>query len=960
MLKKSLGFFIIISFLILAHCGIFEPEKPKGSLSIIITKAELAKLSETSEQLASVFCIVKKGDQDVFNENLSKQGNSFSGEIDDLNPADNYSVLLYGKNTDAEIIARGLKSGISVRAGKQTAVSLSWNSFTPTLMSPADESVIDTDPMDLVLDWSDVNGAVEYQLIVAKDSNFESTVVGPVNFTNSTYELNKQIPNGSYYWHVRCKDAEGNWGGWSEVFRFMLSRAALSVHPVTLDFGDNEISKTFTINNSGAGTLTWQIINNNGTWISVNPTNGAITTETETVTVTVDRTGLSAGNYSGTFWVKSNIDSQLVTINLTVPQGPTLSVHPKTLDFEANESDKTFSITNTGSGTLTWEVSADSGWINVNPKNGTTTTETDHIGVTIDRTGLTPGHHTGHIFITSDGGSETVTVNVSVPEEPTFIVNPRAIDFGTTETTKTFTITNPSMPQLNWAIYEDSNWLTVNPTSGSTTTETDQLTVTVDRSDLSPGNYATHISINNNFSLDPAKVSVSMSVPEEPILSVNPTSLDFGDAETSKTFTISNTGTGTLTWDITDDSNWITVNPTSSVSPTETDQITVTVNRAGLSSGDYRGTVSITSNGGDESVTVKMSVSEEPILTVYPSTLDFGPTDATKPFVIKNSGNGTLTWEITDDRVWIAVNPTTGSTRNDVDTIAVTVNRGVISTIRGSGTVTITSNGGTETVTINYDNENDPYAGMVFVPAGEFKMGSDSGESDEQPVHSVHLDEFYIDKYEVTNLKYAAYLNEALADGEIGIVGMGTSVTKDGKKLIDLEADGSYCQISYDGGTFVVDSGKENYPVIEVTWYGADAYAKHYGKRLPSEAEWEYAARGGSLSLGYTYSGSNNVGDVAWYSSNSNGHTYPVGQKQANELGMYDMSGNVVEWCADWYSIGYYSSSPTNNPQGPASGTYRVLRGGSWYVSAYWIRCASRQPTAPSSNYYHTGFRCVR
>ena len=132
-------------------------------------------------------------------------------------------------------------------------------------------------------------------------------------------------------------------------------------------------------------------------------------------------------------------------------------------------------------------------------------------------------------------------------------------------------------------------------------------------------------------------------------------------------------------------------------------------------------------------------------------------------------------------------------------------------------------------------------------------------------------------------------------------------------------------------------------PVEYVSWYDCQEFIKKLNAltgqnfRLPTEAEWEYAARGGSKSQGYEYSGSNNLDDVAWYDSNSGDKTHDVATKKPNELGLFDMSGNVLEWCQDWYGRDYYSSSPSSNPTGPASGSYRVQRGGSWYDFASWL-----------------------
>ena len=224
---------------------------------------------------------------------------------------------------------------------------------------------------------------------------------------------------------------------------------------------------------------------------------------------------------------------------------------------------------------------------------------------------------------------------------------------------------------------------------------------------------------------------------------------------------------------------------------------------------------------------------------------------------------------------------------------------------------------------------NLPEIEMVWVSGGTFTMGATSEQGSdaydsEKPAHSVTLSGYYIGKYEVTQKLWKAVMGN---------------------------------NPSYFKG--------DNLPVERVSWNDVQEFIRELNQltgksyRLPTEAEWEYAARGGSNSRGYKYSGSDNVGSVAWYYENSGSTTHPVGSKSPNELGIYDMSGNVSEWCQDRWARNYYSSSPQRNPQGPASGSNRVCRGGGWGYFARFCRVSSRDYYSPGDGYSFLGFRLV-
>ena len=240
---------------------------------------------------------------------------------------------------------------------------------------------------------------------------------------------------------------------------------------------------------------------------------------------------------------------------------------------------------------------------------------------------------------------------------------------------------------------------------------------------------------------------------------------------------------------------------------------------------------------------------------------------------------------------------------------------------------------------------------LVLVKGGTFKMGSNTGDPDEKPVHPVELDDFYIGKYEVTVARYITFLNDEAVD---------SAGVKNGLEYIDI--DDEDCVIGYKNGIFYFKPSlsveTDQCPVTEVSWYGANAYCEWSGGRLPTEAEWEYAAGGGAKGSPTLYAGSDGSDEVAWYKSNSGFKMHPVGQKQPNELGIFDMSGNVWEWCADW--IARYQIQLQKNPKGPENGNRRVLRGGSWNYFATNCRVTNRSLNYPESGGNSYGFRIAK
>ncbi|MFN0200064.1 MAG: formylglycine-generating enzyme family protein [Bacteroidia bacterium] len=240
----------------------------------------------------------------------------------------------------------------------------------------------------------------------------------------------------------------------------------------------------------------------------------------------------------------------------------------------------------------------------------------------------------------------------------------------------------------------------------------------------------------------------------------------------------------------------------------------------------------------------------------------------------------------------------------------------------------VAQNSSTSSTTVSPVKEQN----LVLVEGGEFEMGAKESDEDTRPVHSVKVASFQMSKYEVTVAEYRAF-----------------------------------CQAT--GHTMPAPPAwgwRDSHPMVNVTWWDACSYclwlSRVSGKkfRLPTEAEWEYAAKGGKKSQKFQYCGANNANEVAWNMANAvEASTQGIGQLKANELGLYDMGGNAWEWCSDYFSSEYYANSPSENPKGPEKGLLHVIRGGSWFDGSTQSTPYFRRNGSPADLIGNMGFRVV-
>lgn len=381
-----------------------------------------------------------------------------------------------------------------------------------------------------------------------------------------------------------------------------------------------------------------------------------------------------------------------------------LSVYPNAFDFGTARTSDSMTVSNAGSGRMTWSIEGLPGWLEASPASGATDTSR-LVTLTVDRTGMPPGEYAQEFTVVS-GGQEVLALARMVVEGeaagPLLHVGPASLEFGTDTSTLGLTVSNNGGGTLDWNLEEDIPWLQVSKTSGAVDGgKSDGISVSVDRIGLAAGTHSGALSFTSNGGTATVTVTVETEGPA-PRLSISPAALNFDADDTSRLLTLTNAGTAPLDWTIAEDLDWLSLSQVSGTLASGSVNITVTVDRSALATGDYGGTLVVDSNGGAASVAVTLAVAAAE-LNVYPSQLNFSGYAQSKLLAISNKGVGTVNWSIdtADFPAWLSVNPAAGTATTTTGVVMVTVDRGTLTLGNYTHTFTVQSDAGSADVHVS-------------------------------------------------------------------------------------------------------------------------------------------------------------------------------------------------------------------------------------------------------------------
>lgn len=587
------------------------------------------------------------------------------------------------------------------------------NVIIPVIMSVKDNSILSVSSNSLNFGEIDSLKTLEITNTGSGNLNWKATVneswisLNPAEGTITQNQRNnvsvsisrKNLLPGNYSAIISITSNGGNEN--ILVSMTVLQKATLSINPIELDFGKTNVLKILELNNNGDQILNWSLTSN-ASWLLISSPGGSIAGKQKiSINVNVNRLGLDAGDYSSNIIINSSGGNFTIPVKMNVALSPKLSISPTSLSFTNLNTDASFEIRNQGDGQLNWQLSATKTWISVSLGSGNTTTEVDVINVSVNTIGLTPGTYTGNINVTSDYGNEIIQVTLIITGSAKILFTPNSLIFGGNDLSKVFEIINEGNADLIWQLTADQPWIDVVLKSGTAGPNLkNTVEVKVNRGTLPAGIYSGNIIITSNGGT--GTIPVEMKVNEASKLSVNPTELDFGQTESLKTIEIINEGEANLNWSLTKNVSWLSTSLIAGTIGSKLKQdISITIVRNGLTPGDYSTNLIISSNGGNVTVPVKMSVKDNSKLSINPNSLNFGEIDSLKTLEITNIGTGNLNWKATVNESWISVLPDSGTLgTNQRNNALVNITRENLAPGNYSATITISSNGGNTNVQV--------------------------------------------------------------------------------------------------------------------------------------------------------------------------------------------------------------------------------------------------------------------
>jgi hypothetical protein len=487
--------------------------------------------------------------------------------------------------------------------------------------------------------------------------------------------------------------------------------ASLRVDPSAWGFGTEETETRLRVLNEGGEPLDWTASPSWG-WVSLSPASGRVEPNgSATVVVRVSRSGLSPGTHTATVRFLSNGGSATTTLTVGVPEAAVdparLRLDPDALEFGTGGNDLTFRIFNDGGEPLDWTAEPSWGWISLSAVSGRVPAHSNAtVNVRVARSGLPAGSHQGTVLIGSNGGEAGVAVAVEVagttPDPARLRLSGTKLDFGAEGIDRTVRIFNDGGQPLDWKARPSLGWIAMTPLEGKVPARSSvDVTVKVTRAGLSAGSHRGTVLFESNGGS--ASMAIVATVVSPPKLRLGATTLDFGKGADELSLKIFNDGGEPLDWNARGAATWVASSPTSGRVPAGSwQEIMVRVSRAGLSLGDHRSSIDLSSNGGSASASVAMTVVAAPVLRLSASSLDFGETGTSLTLRIFNDGGEPLDWSATSSVAWATLSVSSGRVNAGVSQeITVRVSRSGLASGSHAGSLRFESNGGGSTVSLS-------------------------------------------------------------------------------------------------------------------------------------------------------------------------------------------------------------------------------------------------------------------